>query len=49
VGLPGVGATVRGYSAVSLLLIDEAAQVEDAVYKTLRPMLAVTNGDVWLI
>jgi hypothetical protein len=26
---------------VSLLLIDEAARVEDAVYKSLRPMLAV--------
>src|SRR5580658_6813344 len=41
VGLPGTEATVRGFSAVSLLLIDEAARVEDAVYKSLRPMLAV--------
>lgn len=49
VGLPGVEATVRGFSAVSLLMIDEAARVEDEVYKTLRPMLATTNGDVWLM
>ena len=41
VGLPGKEATVRGFSAVSLLLIDEAARVEDAMYKALRPMLAV--------
>ena len=29
VGLPGTEATVRGFSAVSLLLIDEASRVED--------------------
>ena len=40
---------MRGFSAVSLLLIDEAAQVEDAMYKALRPMLAVSDGDLWLM
>ena len=49
VGLPGTEATVRGFSAVSLLLIDEAARVDDALYKALRPMLAVKNGDLWLM
>lgn len=49
VGLPGTEATVRGFSAVSLLLIDEAARVEDSLYKALRPMLAVGNGDLWLM
>lgn len=49
VGLPGTEATVRGFSAVSLLLIDEAARVEDAMYKALRPMLAVGGGDLWLM
>ncbi len=49
VGLPATEATVRGFSAVSLLLIDEAARVEDAVYKALRPMLAVGDGDLWLM
>jgi hypothetical protein len=49
VGLPGNEATVRGFSAVSLLLIDEAARVEDAMYKALRPMLAVGRGDLWLM
>jgi|SRR5579884_468247 len=49
VGLPGSEATVRGFSAVSLLLIDEASRVPDALYKALRPMLAVKNGDLWLM
>jgi hypothetical protein len=47
VGLPGMEGTVRGFSAVSLLLIDEAARVDDAMYKALRPMLAVGRGDLW--
>ena len=49
VGLPGVEGTVRGFSAVSMLVIDEAARVEDAMYKALRPMLAVGDGDFWLM
>jgi Terminase large subunit, T4likevirus-type, N-terminal len=49
VGLPGSEGTVRGFSAVSLLLIDEAARVEDAMYKALRPMLAVGGGDLWMM
>ena len=32
-----------------LVIIDEAARVEDAVYKALRPMLAVSNGDLLLL
>jgi hypothetical protein len=49
VGIPGKEATLRGFSAVSLLIIDEASRVDDAVYKALRPMLAVGNGDLWLL
>jgi len=49
VGLPGTEGTVRGFSAVSLLLIDEAARVQDAMYKALRPMLAVGDGDLWIM
>jgi len=49
VGLPGVESTVRCFSAVSLLLIDEAARVDDAMYLALRPMLAVGRGDLWLM
>ena len=46
VGLPGTEATVRGFSAVSLMLIDEAARVPDELYKAVRPMLAVGGGDL---
>jgi hypothetical protein len=49
VGLPGTEGTVRGFSAVSLLLIDEAARVPDELYKAVRPMLAVGGGDLWLM
>jgi hypothetical protein len=49
VGVPGTEGTVRGFSAVSLLLIDEASRVSDEMYKSLRPMLAVGEGDLWLM
>jgi hypothetical protein len=49
VGLPGVEATVRGFSAVGLLLIDEASRVPDELYKAVRPMLATGGGDLWLM
>jgi hypothetical protein len=49
VGLPANEATIRGFSAVSLLLVDEAARVEDDLYLALRPMLAVSAGSLWLM
>ncbi len=49
VGLPGNEGTVRGFSAVSLLLIDEASRVTDEMYRALRPMLAVSGGDLWMM
>lgn len=49
VGLPGTEATIRGFSAVDLLLIDEAARVRDDLYLALRPMLAVSGGALWLM
>jgi Terminase large subunit, T4likevirus-type, N-terminal len=44
VSLPGDEATVRGFSGVALLVIDEAARVDDALYYSVRPMLAVSQG-----
>ena len=45
VSLPGRDeATVRGYSSVSLLLIDEASRVSDDLYRSVRPMLATSGG-----
>lgn len=49
VGLPGVDDRIRGFSAVSMLLIDEASRVQEDTYHSLRPMLAVGNGDLWLL
>jgi hypothetical protein len=49
IGLPGKEATVRGFSAASMILIDEAARVPDEMYEALRPMLAVGDGDLWLM
>jgi hypothetical protein len=49
VGLPGSEATVRGFSAVSLLLVDEASRVSDDLYLAIRPMLAVSDGALWLM
>lgn len=44
ISLPGTEATVRGYSGVQLLVIDEASRVEDPLYYAVRPMLATSNG-----
>jgi hypothetical protein len=42
--LPGREDTVRSYGGVSLLVIDEAARVPDDLYRSVRPMLAVSQG-----
>jgi len=44
VALPGNEKTVRCYSGVALLIIDEAARVPDSLYRAVRPMLAVSQG-----
>lgn len=44
VSLPGSERTVRGYSGATLVIVDEAARVEDALIAAVRPMLATTNG-----
>src|SRR5215217_65299 len=47
--LPGTEKTVRGFSGVDLLLVDEAARVEDALYFAVRPMLAVSGGSLIML
>ncbi len=49
VGLPGVPDTTRGFSAASMLVIDEAARVSDEQYESLRSVLAVSDGDIWMM
>ncbi len=47
--LPGKEATIRGFSGVGLLLVDEASRVPDALYQAVRPMLAVSGGRIVLL
>lgn len=44
IGLPATEGTVRGYSDVNLLVIDEASRVPDDLYRAIRPMLSVSRG-----
>ena len=44
ISLPGTEDTVRGFSGVAMLIIDEAARVLDSLYYSVRPMLAVSRG-----
>lgn len=49
VTLPGTEKTVRGFSGTSLLIVDEAARVDDALYFAVRPMLAVSGGSLMML
>lgn len=44
ISLPGDEQTIRGYSGVRLVVVDEASRVNDALYYSVRPMLAVSGG-----
>lgn len=47
--LPGRESTIRGYSGVTLLIVDEASRVSDELYQAVRPMLAVSGGRIVLL
>ena len=44
VALPGREETIRSFSGVDLLILDEASRVPDDLYRSVRPMLAVSHG-----
>jgi hypothetical protein len=46
ISLPGKEEGIRGFSGASLLVIDEASRVPDALYYSVRPMLAVSRGQL---
>ncbi|WP_369380387.1 hypothetical protein [Streptomyces sp. cg36] len=46
VALPGTPTSARGWSAVSLVAIDEAAYVAEETYLALRPTLIASGGDL---
>jgi hypothetical protein len=47
--LPGSEKTVRGFSGTSLLIVDEAARVDDELYYAVRPMIAVSGGTLMML
>jgi hypothetical protein len=47
--LPGSEKTIRGFSDAALLLVDEAARVDDGLYYAIRPMLAVGGGSLIML
>jgi hypothetical protein len=49
VALPAKEVTIRGFSGVSLLIVDEASRVPDELYQAVRPMLAVSGGGILLL
>lgn len=49
IALPGSESTIRSYSGVRLLIIDEAGRVPDDLYRAVRPMLAVSGGKLILL
>jgi hypothetical protein len=49
ISLPGSERTVRGIPAVDLIVIDEAARVDDELLAATRPMLAVSNGSLFAL
>lgn len=49
VALPASERTARGFAAVDLLILDEAARVEDAIFYGLRPVLAVSDGRLMML
>jgi hypothetical protein len=48
VSLPGKPATVRGYSKPNLVIVDEAAFIDDLLFAAVAPMLARSNGTLVL-
>jgi hypothetical protein len=49
VTLPGQEKNIRGFSNASLLVVDEAARVDDELYYSVRPMLAVSGGSLIML
>ena len=49
VALPASEKTIRGFSAPSLIVIDEASRVADEMYYALRPMMTGTDCELTLM
>ena len=44
--LPGTERTIRGLAGADLILLDEAARVDDELLAAMRPMMATVNGSL---
>ncbi len=49
IALPSEEETIRGYSEVGLLILDEASRIPDDLYNSVKPMLAVSNGRIAIL
>src|SRR5215469_9709588 len=49
ISLPGSERTIRGLASVDLVILDEAARVDDELLAAVRPMLAVSNGSLFAL
>ncbi len=47
--LPGSEKTIRGFSGVDLLVVDEASRIDDGLFYAVSPMLAVSGGRMVLL
>lgn len=49
VSLPSSEGKIRGFSGVRLIIMDEASRVDDDLYFAVRPMLAISGGQLILM
>jgi hypothetical protein len=49
IALPGSQKTVRGYSKANMVILDEAAQVDDELLAALRPTMATVGGSLIML
>jgi hypothetical protein len=47
--LPSSESTIRGFSAVDLIICDEAARIPDELFGAVRPMLATSGGSLIML
>ena len=49
VALPGSERTVRGYTGAKMIILDEAARVDDELFAALRPTMATVDGSLIML
>jgi hypothetical protein len=49
IALPATESTIRGFSKVSAVVVDEAAMTPRKLYRAVRPMLAMSRGEIDLL